>query len=259
MDSEPQSKEQTFSIKTFFLISAVVIGLWVLYWYSVTNYFPNPDGKGWDDRGLFGDMFGGINSLFSGLAFVGVICAILMQRIELKLQREELKLQREVMNAQVEEAQALVKQASTQAKIMQAEFEIAHKPKFVCENPAASSGAGNSRIDIHIVNLGETAANLFVKNKSEKIGCRVTPNFAVKKNEKTLIQIVYSGNSDKKIEFIFGYESLLGRVYQFACCYNHQDFKKETFFSNPLKYDTDEGPRMKDYIMIDDFRKFQGG
>lgn len=39
----------------------------------------------------FGDMFGGVNALFSGLAFVGLIWAILLQKQELQLQREELK------------------------------------------------------------------------------------------------------------------------------------------------------------------------
>ena len=42
------------------------------------------------DRGTWGDMYGGLNALFSGLAFVGVIYAILLQSEELKLQRREL-------------------------------------------------------------------------------------------------------------------------------------------------------------------------
>ncbi len=47
------------------------------------------------DRGTFGDMFGGINSLFSGLAFCGIIISIIMQSEELKLQREEIRQNRE--------------------------------------------------------------------------------------------------------------------------------------------------------------------
>ena len=46
------------------------------------------------DRGTFGDMFGSINTLFSGLAFGGIIYTIYQQRAEFKLQREELILQR---------------------------------------------------------------------------------------------------------------------------------------------------------------------
>lgn len=33
-----------------------------------------------ENRGTFGDMFGAINSLFSGLAFAGVVYAILLQQ-----------------------------------------------------------------------------------------------------------------------------------------------------------------------------------
>jgi hypothetical protein len=47
------------------------------------------------ERGQAGDLFGSINALFSGLAFAGVIIAILLQREELALQREELKYTRE--------------------------------------------------------------------------------------------------------------------------------------------------------------------
>lgn len=51
--------------------------------------------ESWEQRGAFGDMFGAVNALFSGLAFAGVIYAILLQTKELELQREELKLTRE--------------------------------------------------------------------------------------------------------------------------------------------------------------------
>lgn len=56
-----------------------------------------------DKRGTFGDMFGAVNSLFSGLAFAGIIYTIMIQRKELSLQRKELALQREeIRNATTE-------------------------------------------------------------------------------------------------------------------------------------------------------------
>jgi hypothetical protein len=36
--------------------------------------------KDLQDRGTFGDMFGGINALFSGFAFAGVVFAIFLQK-----------------------------------------------------------------------------------------------------------------------------------------------------------------------------------
>ncbi|UTW61680.1 putative phage abortive infection protein [bacterium SCSIO 12741] len=45
-------------------------------------------------RGTFGDLFGSINALYSGLALAGIILTILLQRLELKNQQEELQLTR---------------------------------------------------------------------------------------------------------------------------------------------------------------------
>lgn len=48
-----------------------------------------------EQRGTFGDQFGAVNALFSGLAFAGLIYTIILQRHDLKLQRRDLRLQRE--------------------------------------------------------------------------------------------------------------------------------------------------------------------
>ncbi len=44
--------------------------------------------------GISGDMYGGLNALFSGSAFICFIYALRQQRLELQLQRRELSLQR---------------------------------------------------------------------------------------------------------------------------------------------------------------------
>ncbi len=59
------------------------------------------------DRGTFGDMFGAVNALFSGLAFLGVVLAIVLQYEELKEQRREIQQSR---IAQEETARALTAQ-----------------------------------------------------------------------------------------------------------------------------------------------------
>ena len=50
---------------------------------------------GENTRGTFGDQFGAVNALFSGLAFTGLIYTIILQRSDLEIQRHDLKLQRE--------------------------------------------------------------------------------------------------------------------------------------------------------------------
>ena len=48
-----------------------------------------------ENRGAFGDMFGAINALFSGLALGGIVYSIILQQNELSLQRKELSDTRE--------------------------------------------------------------------------------------------------------------------------------------------------------------------
>lgn len=61
-----------------------VVGGWLIFHYSVS----------WDVRGQFGDMFGAVNTLFSGLAFASLIYSLSLQRKDLGLQRSELQMTR---------------------------------------------------------------------------------------------------------------------------------------------------------------------
>lgn len=64
------------------------------------------------ERGQIGDLFGSINALFSGLAFAGVILAILLQHEELGMQRRQLS---RAATAQEESQEALQKTIYTHA------------------------------------------------------------------------------------------------------------------------------------------------
>ena len=75
-----------------------VIAMWLTSWWLLNKNIDNPT-----ERGTFGDMFGAVNALFSGLAFAGLIATLLYQREELKLQREELAQTREELKGQREE------------------------------------------------------------------------------------------------------------------------------------------------------------
>lgn len=66
---------------------AIIIGLWGLTFFL---FFIKAQ-----DRGVFGDMFGAINALFSGLALGGIVYSIILQQNELSLQRKELSDTRE--------------------------------------------------------------------------------------------------------------------------------------------------------------------
>lgn len=82
----------TMKIKTLsiLIISAVVIA--VITYTGVLLWLTWPISEFSLDRsGLYGDSFGMLTSLFSGLAFSGMLIAVLLQREELQLQRKEIK------------------------------------------------------------------------------------------------------------------------------------------------------------------------
>ncbi|MBN8702740.1 MAG: putative phage abortive infection protein [Bacteroidetes bacterium] len=85
-------KDQSIYIPSI-IISILIIAAWFFTLFVL---------KERANRGTFGDMFGSINALFSGLAFGGIILTILLQRKELELQRKELRQTRKEFKIQNE-------------------------------------------------------------------------------------------------------------------------------------------------------------
>jgi hypothetical protein len=78
--------------------------LWAGWWYLNAYWY---DASDMGTRGQFGDLFGGVNALFTGLAFAALIYTLILQRKELDMQREEL---RRSVEAQQGSQEALTKQ-----------------------------------------------------------------------------------------------------------------------------------------------------
>lgn len=79
----------------FIWIVLLVILLWLIGWLVIDCYFPY-----FNKIGSFGDKFSAINSLFSGLAFAGVIATLWMQKEDLKIQQQEFEEQMKNQNIQ---------------------------------------------------------------------------------------------------------------------------------------------------------------
>jgi hypothetical protein len=109
---------------TIILVALAILTLWAVIGLMPLYIYKEPS-----DQGTFGDMFGAVNSLFSGLALAGVICAILLQREELKLQRRELELTRTEISrsaqAQAESAKELLQQRMIAEKNIELQAYIA--------------------------------------------------------------------------------------------------------------------------------------
>lgn len=88
METITKKKKKKLNLVIPIIIAVIiVVGLWIWNFYALYEL-------GDTKRGTFGDMFGSVNAIFSGLAFAGIIITIYIQSHELKLQRKELKLTR---------------------------------------------------------------------------------------------------------------------------------------------------------------------
>ncbi|MQY41160.1 hypothetical protein GG681_00755 [Epibacterium sp. SM1969] len=85
----------------------VLEGVWQRFWFGILAtaavvlfWLVSPIYMNWmfaDDAGTKGDSFGALTSLFTGLAFVGLIITLQQQKKQIEMQREDLKLQRDEM------------------------------------------------------------------------------------------------------------------------------------------------------------------
>lgn len=93
----------------------IVLGVIILVWLGgvwVSMTF------GSERLAWFGDSFGALNALFSGLALAGVVIAIFLQRQELQLQREELAATRAELSRQATAAENSEKALEAQRRAM---------------------------------------------------------------------------------------------------------------------------------------------
>lgn len=92
---DPDQKKVGWGWLIAFLL--VVIYLWV-----ITLGLSLLLTDSWDKRAHFGEMFGSVNALFSGLAFAALVFTLYLQNEVLKLQREDLRNTREQADKQAQ-------------------------------------------------------------------------------------------------------------------------------------------------------------
>ena len=91
--TDTKDKIQRSSLPIMF--GMIVFAVWMVSWACI-NIFIQEDAV----RGQFGDQFGAVNALFSGLAFAALIYTIYLQRIEIKQTQDEMKSQNETLALQ---------------------------------------------------------------------------------------------------------------------------------------------------------------
>ncbi|MFY7927491.1 MAG: hypothetical protein ACOVS5_01355 [Oligoflexus sp.] len=160
---------------TFARLVCAVLLIWLLVPVLGSMAFPD-----WEMRGQFGDTFGSINALFSGLAFAGLFWALRIQQKQLDIQREELKLQREELQEQRKEMVASRKELAKQVHAQHAMFRATAAQVTVAAVQAriealkldaesrGASGRGPFVRDIQTLADSLTALSDWVENGGEK-------------------------------------------------------------------------------------------
>lgn len=95
------AKESNITVLGVALVTIIGGSVWYVGHLVLGGTWPPvSEGTSFGDAGAFGDSFGFLTSLFSGLAFGGIILTILLQKNELSLQRRELASHHETAKLQ---------------------------------------------------------------------------------------------------------------------------------------------------------------
>ncbi|MEM7602430.1 MAG: hypothetical protein AAF357_13555 [Verrucomicrobiota bacterium] len=167
--------------------------------------------RSWEQRGQFGDMFGGLNALFSGLAFAGVVYAILLQRKELALQREEMRRSWKELAFQNE---LITQQLLTMREAHEFELSAAirsSRPRFRLHN---STRSANNRV-IDTYNLGGkiTDISIVVTQPESGISISVEPSDVWDTNGKAVLRVIgFGGMPCPDCEFELSFTNEMGET-----------------------------------------------
>ncbi|WP_127846194.1 hypothetical protein [Psychroflexus aestuariivivens] len=102
------------SLKSLIIL---VISIWLFSGIISWFFFKN-----WKESASFGDTFGAINSLFSGLALAVIIYTIYLQKTELSLQRKELEYTREELSRTADAQEQTAKLMNEQIRLSNLPF-----------------------------------------------------------------------------------------------------------------------------------------
>jgi len=133
-----QGREQKTHWWLFILAAVIVIGVVIVYRWLLLEYFsvivPMDQQKALGP-GTFGDAFGVVNTLFSGLAFAALVFTIYQQNRQLKTQSEELALQRHELALQRDELEETRKELKRSADAQErSEKAMAEQAEFSALN-----------------------------------------------------------------------------------------------------------------------------
>lgn len=214
---ESSDERKSASLRWLFVLIASVLALQVGMWWLITSFKMEAT----PELGQFGDMFGAINTLFSGLAFAGIIYTILLQRNELSLQRKELQDTREELKLTREAHQQNCDLMTSQLRVLeraaereQVLFDRQFLPVFVAGRSALSED--RKIIEKTIINKGNAVRNVMIMNSSHSGGKIHAPTESafLDGNHSASILCNLQPRSIVSSEYQIFYQTLDGRLWE---------------------------------------------
>lgn len=206
-----------------FWLAAFVILLWVAN--GLMKFVVN---KPIADCGTFGDQFGAVNALFSGLAFVGLIYTIIQQNRSIELQRKDLKNQLRELQQNGKEMIAQTKQFEKQNESMNLErFENRFFQMLQThhDNVMSMKTEKNQGRDCFVEFVTQLQSNYSAFNDMlTKIACG---------------DIYFQGQQEKLVEIIKAMDSATRKDFVFAMAYGHLFYGSS--YKTSYKKDSDLG------------------
>lgn len=124
----------------------IVVSLWIISGIISWIFF-----QSWTESASFGDTFGAINSLFSGLALAGIIYTIFLQKTELSLQRKELEYTRQELSRTADAQEQTTKIMNEQIRLSNLPF-LQYTSKIIRDEECLviSNQSDNPTFDVDI-------------------------------------------------------------------------------------------------------------
>lgn len=120
IEQKEKTKNPVWDYGWMIILFALIFFTWMLF-LAIMGQISL---KGWEEAGKFGDTFGALNSLFSGMAFAALIVAVVLQRQELIEQRKELVLARKQFERSAKAQEKSEAALSMQVKALEKTAEI---------------------------------------------------------------------------------------------------------------------------------------
>ncbi len=154
-----------------FAVVGFVVGVIVLNWHYLHLRSP-------EQRGTFGDMFGGVNALFAGLAFAALIITLWMQWDQIQSQEQDSNVQKQYIQNALEALSASAEAQNSSMLALQAQIQELAKQRRLSILPAFTIVRfRNTESGPWLKNIGNgTALNVRanILNLSDKKGRRIT-------------------------------------------------------------------------------------